>query len=664
MRGKGLLVNLGVLAGSAAFLFIVLELLARLVLPKPPTVQVDGVSAPPASDGLREIRWSRGVGGPSLHRVTESGLRMNPNVYVTIMSQMLSGQDAVVRTNSLGYRGEELGPKSDQELRLLFLGDSITIADYAPETETFPALAASDLRKMNLTGKTIRAINAGVGSIDLRSEFMILMETGLSTKPDIIVEGLYLNDADPSFTLTATTVPPSIRWSRLLTYIMSRTDRLKTIGNYRQREESRDPELRRFVASHPVSSTDDWRTSQEGFNREIVNAFGDWGYAWTGEAWTTMEQTLELMRQVARDHDIELYVVLLPVRQQVQAKILRDEPQQKFEAIMKRLGLPHLNLLPPMREAFARDGVDIFYDHCHYRPAGNALVGRLIAEMIARESKKIRLSGGAAPASPAPSPTPATVPRLGQPTGLGVLPSGELLVTDSNLGLVARGGADGVWHLFGAPQYKQPGGIAVDAKGVVHVADTWNNRIVRLTADGETVGTLQPPPNGFASPRGVAVTPQGTLLVLDSGHSQLVHYQPHGEVLRFWGIPGSGDTALQSPTGVAASDHEVFVADYGNARIQVFGLDGTALRRFPIDAWRSGDQRWAPGLAYRAERLYICDPADNAVLIFSTAGESRGRLTSADLHEPISVAVAADGRIYAGNAGTGTIAVLSDTTPR
>src|SRR6185295_6610855 len=114
----------------------------------------------------------------------------------------------------------------------------------------------------------------------------------------------------------------------------------------RARQEDRKEEQKEFEARNPVTKDGDWHVSDGAFNREIVEAFNDWGYAWTNDAWRKMEETLTLMKQVAADHDAELFVVLLPVRHQVEARILRDEPQRAFEQSMKRLGIAHLDLLP------------------------------------------------------------------------------------------------------------------------------------------------------------------------------------------------------------------------------------------------------------------------------------------------------------------------------
>ncbi|XP_035699116.1 tripartite motif-containing protein 3-like [Branchiostoma floridae] len=63
-------------------------------------------------------------------------------------------------------------------------------------------------------------------------------------------------------------------------------------------------------------------------------------------------------------------------------------------------------------------------------------------------------------------------------------------------------------------------------------------------------------------------------------YSQLT-FQPHPKTIPFGG-EGSGTGQLHFPVGVAVSDQgEIFVADRGNQRIQVFTLQGTFVRQFP-----------------------------------------------------------------------------------
>jgi DNA-binding beta-propeller fold protein YncE len=649
--------NLALVVCSLIFLFVLLEIACRLFLPRSPTVRVDDVAGGAAAPtDFKEIRWSRGSGGPALYDFTATGLRMHKNVRVTIESARLSDRDVEVRTNALGYRGEDVPPKTDRDFRILFLGDSITVADYADENETYPARVGQRLKP--LSSRHIEVVNGAVSSIDLRSEFMILMETGLSVKPDIVVVGLYLNDADTSFALQAVSYPPYVRWSRFLTAVLNRTDYLTTLMRYHGREEEHKVEKEQFVAAHPAAD-EDWHTSPGGFNKEIVEAFGDWGYAWTEDAWRKMGETLVLMKQVARDHDFDLFVTLLPVRQQVQSKLLRDEPQRLFEEVARKNGIAHLDVLPAMREKFASDGVDIFYDHCHYRPEGNELVGGLIADALQKESPRLRavLDGRRAPEDATPASTQASIPTaLVRPMGLAVLPTGDLLVAASGQNAIERVSAEGkLLGPLGRVELKDPASVAFDPRGFAVVADTWNHRILRIGLDGTVLGVLTPPDGGLYAPRDLMVAPDGALVVANSGGAQVLLYDRYGVAVASWGTTGTGEGQFREPLGVALGDGDIYVADYLNARIQQFHFGGAFVRQWRVEPWTRGTQGARPGIAWFRGRLYAADPAGNAMLVFSASGERLGRITSPELSEPGGLAVSSEGTLYVANAASGTI---------
>jgi sugar lactone lactonase YvrE/lysophospholipase L1-like esterase len=669
MKLKALGINLLVALGSLVFLFAVLEIGARLFLPRPETVLVDDVKKEANEvKADKELRVRSGLGGYVLFRETDAGLRLNKNIRMIIRSHQLSGKNVEIRTNNLGYRGDDILDKTDKEFRILVLGDSITLADYAPEDGTYPAYLERRLKLLGPAANGVRVINSGTSSIDLRSEFMILMETGLSTKPDIIVEGLYLNDADVSFTLNAVTYPPSIRWSRLLTFLMSRTNYLRTALQVRARQEDRKTEQKDFEARNPVTKDGDWHESDGAFNREIVDAFGDWGYAWTDDAWRKMEETLTLMKQVAADHDAELYVVLLPVRQQVEAKKLRDEPQRQFERVAQKLGLRYLNLLPTLREKFAADHTDFYYDHCHMRPEGNELVGRLIAEKVAKESGKLHALGvtwntnGDVPGALTPTTKAERPPELlNRPQGVAVNPQdGGLLVADENENAIVRVSPQGRFEgRFGKTVLKQPNNMAFDGKGGVYIADTWNQRVAHLAADGSSIEDLRPPTDGgFYAPRDVAVAPEGDVFVANTGRARIERYDGRGNMTH-WGEAGDGKSQFHEPLGLAIASREVYVVDYGNARIQVFTYEGRLVRSFTVKPWIKASMGFRPGIAIYRDRLYLSDGPNSAILIYSLKGEEVGQIHAPEIIEPSGLAVAKSGTLYITNLGTGMVAAVN-----
>ena len=117
----------------------------------------------------------------------------------------------------------------------------------------------------------------------------------------------------------------------------------------------------------------------------------------------------------------------------------------------------------------------------------------------------------------------------------------------------------------GAGEFRNPYGVAVDlASGAVYVADTGNDRIQRF--DGTSWTALAGAT--FNAPRGVAVDASGRVLVADSGNNRVLRLAG-----TTWSTVGAG---LARPEAIATHGTSVYVADTGNSR--VIKLDATTGR--------------------------------------------------------------------------------------
>ncbi|MFZ1077063.1 MAG: hypothetical protein WAN47_06510 [Nitrosotalea sp.] len=123
----------------------------------------------------------------------------------------------------------------------------------------------------------------------------------------------------------------------------------------------------------------------------------------------------------------------------------------------------------------------------------------------------------------------------------------------------------------------------------------------------------------FTAPTGIAIDSNGDIYVVDSGSSQVKKFDSNGKLLLSWGSLGSGNGQLLHPHGIFVGTKYVFVADTGNARIDVFDKDNGDF----IYSWGSyGDNRGMfhtpVGLAADSQGdLLVADSGRNTIQEFN-----------------------------------------------
>ena len=126
-------------------------------------------------------------------------------------------------------------------------------------------------------------------------------------------------------------------------------------------------------------------------------------------------------------------------------------------------------------------------------------------------------------------------------------------------------------------RFENPTEVTVDSSGNVYVADNNNYRIQKFVWDPalgdegeyEFVVKWTVSSGGLY---GLAVDLHGNVYVTDHENDLTRKYDGSGTLLSMWGDSGSCDSCLDQPFGIAVNDDgDVYVADLGNNRIQVFG---------------------------------------------------------------------------------------------
>jgi sugar lactone lactonase YvrE len=237
---------------------------------------------------------------------------------------------------------------------------------------------------------------------------------------------------------------------------------------------------------------------------------------------------------------------------------------------------------------------------------------------------------------------------------------------------------------IGKGHFVSPDGILIDpTTGDLIIADRAQDRITRIANDGTVKWTFGSGTAGAADemhgPCAVAMDAAGALYIAEHGettstpvgaggnHVSKYTVSATGQAQRQFRIGGTGNGngqfANTGPYGIAVANNQLLVSDGFNARVQVFGLDGTYLSQFPVpNALPLGLTLDSSGNLWVAESSGAGDGPIQRVEKMSTAGVSSGvTLTTSNpaLALPFDAAVdLTANRAYVADYGNHRVAVF------
>ncbi|MGE0610059.1 MAG: peptidyl-alpha-hydroxyglycine alpha-amidating lyase family protein [Pirellulales bacterium] len=223
-------------------------------------------------------------------------------------------------------------------------------------------------------------------------------------------------------------------------------------------------------------------------------------------------------------------------------------------------------------------------------------------------------------------------------------PDGRILATLGTPDIPSDTGAEGFDYRTirqVGPPFNKPTNVALAADGGLFIADGYGNaRIHHFSATGELLSAWGGPgskPGQFNVPHGIAIDAAGLVYVADRENSRIQIFDPQGNLQNIW-------TNVARPMQVRIdAAQNVFVAEVGfhagmfpwntapddapGASVSVFNLRGELLSR-----WGGGPDPCAPGNFFAPHDLNLDSHGDIYVAeVAWSAGGCRG-LVPADCH--------------------------------
>jgi hypothetical protein len=208
--------------------------------------------------------------------------------------------------------------------------------------------------------------------------------------------------------------------------------------------------------------------------------------------------------------------------------------------------------------------------------------------------------------------------------------SGELIIADSANNVLRVICADLRTVRTLDIELNRPMALAVDTDDNIFVADTLNDRILRISSDGD----VQIIAGDLNAPAGIAVCENGIIYVSDTGNHRIIKIE-NGFVTTLAGMvtefdsdgdPFGGfanghvsEARFNSPMGITLADDMIIVADSANHVIRAIYNDTVttfAGAGIPGDAYgdvRSAEFNTPAGVYYYEHVLYIIDTVNNKI---------------------------------------------------
>ena len=207
-------------------------------------------------------------------------------------------------------------------------------------------------------------------------------------------------------------------------------------------------------------------------------------------------------------------------------------------------------------------------------------------------------------------------------------PPPPLLLAAAALAALASAVAAPTATAAGPGEFSAPAGVVMLLDGTVYVADTGNDRIQVFHPNGTfafAFGATGSGEGNFSEPTGIfmsavrfvyPITYPAQLYVADTGNDRIQVFWPNGSFARSVGTSGDGPGELLEPADVDVDWRgRIVVADTGNDRVQIFWPNGTLAHMLGSSGNGTGQ--------FDGPRSVVADRLSNSLLFVADEGNDR-----------------------------------------
>jgi hypothetical protein len=208
----------------------------------------------------------------------------------------------------------------------------------------------------------------------------------------------------------------------------------------------------------------------------------------------------------------------------------------------------------------------------------------------------------------------------------------------------------------GNGQFNYPVGITINkSAGNLYVSDTGNHRVEEFSvSEGKFI-------RGFATPgsvHGLAIDSSGNLWVTDYQHVE--KYSSTGTLIASYGTQGQFN--LLEGIAIDSANH-VYVADWGNNRIDELSSEGASIGQFGEKGTGNGQFEGPFGIAIdaRSGNIFVTDARDQRSQVFSSSGTFLGKFAGSfgsgegQFNGPRGITIDSSGNAYIVDGNNGRV---------